>query len=186
MACFLMAPRHYLNQCWLIISGVLWHSPESTNMCSKITPWKFLPHPSGFNELTGVPTAKLCITLEYKYNIWPPVWFWLHAIQNINSLWPHDAVWQHRSGSKLAQVMAWCLIAPSHYLNQCWLIISKVLWQSPESNFTGNVQDIYPWYKFEITNFILQPHLPGVDELTLWSLNKVAAIWETVHSVKIL
>ena len=25
-----------------------------------------------------------------------------------------------RSGSTLAQVMAWCLTAPSHYLNQCW------------------------------------------------------------------
>ena len=34
--------------------------------------------------------------------------------------------WQHRSGSTLAQVMACCLTAASHYLNQCWLIISKV------------------------------------------------------------
>ena len=31
-----------------------------------------------------------------------------------------------RSGSTLAQVMACCLTAPSHYLNQCWLIISKI------------------------------------------------------------
>ena len=23
------APRYYLNQCWLIIRGLLWHSPES-------------------------------------------------------------------------------------------------------------------------------------------------------------
>ena len=27
-----------------------------------------------------------------------------------------------KSGSTLAQVMAWCLMAPSHYLNQWWLI----------------------------------------------------------------
>ena len=27
--------------------------------------------------------------------------------------------------STLVQVMAWCLMAPSHYLNQCWLIISN-------------------------------------------------------------
>ena len=39
---------------------------------------------------------------------------------------PNDAIWRHRSGSTLAQVMACCLKAPSHYLNQCWLIISKV------------------------------------------------------------
>ena len=35
-----------------------------------------------------------------------------------------------RSGSTLAQVMACCLTAPSHYLNQCWLIISEVQWHS--------------------------------------------------------
>ena len=44
----------------------------------------------------------------------------------LNSLRPSDAIWRHRSGSTLAQVMACCLTAPSHYLNQCWLIISKV------------------------------------------------------------
>ena len=35
----------------------------------------------------------------------------------VNSLWSSDAIWRHRSGSTLAQVMAWCLTAPSHYLN---------------------------------------------------------------------
>ena len=34
-----------------------------------------------------------------------------------------------RSGSTLAQVMACCLTATSHYLNQCWLI-SEALWYS--------------------------------------------------------
>ena len=43
---------------------------------------------------------------------------------NFNSLWPSDTIWRQRSGSTLAQVMACCLTAPSHYLNQCWLIIS--------------------------------------------------------------
>ena len=50
----------------------------------------------------------------------------------INSLWPSYAIWWHRSGSTLAQVMACCLAAPSHYLNQCWLVISKVSWHSPQ------------------------------------------------------
>ena len=53
------------------------------------------------------------------------------------------------SGPTLAQVMDWHLMAPSHYLKQCWLIIIEVLWHSPEGNFTGNAQDIYPWYEFE-------------------------------------
>ena len=38
--------------------------------------------------------------------------------------------------SSLVQVMAWSHQAPSHYLNQCWLIIKGVLWHSPECNFT--------------------------------------------------
>ena len=36
------------------------------------------------------------------------------------------------TGSTLVQVMACWLTAPSHYLKQCWRIISKVLWHSPE------------------------------------------------------
>ena len=34
-----------------------------------------------------------------------------------NSLWPRDTIWRHISRSTLAQVMACCLTAPSHYLN---------------------------------------------------------------------
>ena len=51
---------------------------------------------------------------------------WSLHVMSINSLWPRDAVWRHRSGSTLAQVMAWCLIAPSHYLNQCWPVNPSV------------------------------------------------------------
>ena len=34
--------------------------------------------------------------------------------------------------------MACCLAVPSHYLDRCLLIISKVQWHSSESNFTRN------------------------------------------------
>ena len=33
-------------------------------------------------------------------------------------------MWCGRFWSTLVQVMAWCLMAPSHYLNQCWLIVN--------------------------------------------------------------
>ena len=91
IACCLKALSHYLNQYWLIIKDVLWHSHESN-------------------------------------------FTWRGA----NSLWPSDAIWRHRSMSTLAQVMACCLTAPSHYLNQCWLMISEVLWHSPNTNSTEN------------------------------------------------
>ena len=54
----------------------------------------------------------------------------LSRSQCVNSLGPSDAVWRWRSWSTLIQVMACCLTTPSHYLNQCWLITSKVLWYS--------------------------------------------------------
>ena len=60
----------------------------------------------------------------------------------VNSLWSSDAIWRHRSGSILAQVIACCLTAPSHYLNQYWFIISEVFWHSPKSNFTASAAAI--------------------------------------------
>ena len=65
-----------------------------------------------------------------------------------NSLWPSDIIWMHRTGAKWVQLMACCLMAPSHYLDQYWLI-NKVLWHSPEGDFTGNAQDSYSWCRFE-------------------------------------
>ena len=50
-----------------------------------------------------------------------------------DSLWPGGAIQHHRTWSILGQVMACCLRAPNHYLYQCRLIISKVLWHSCES-----------------------------------------------------
>ena len=68
---------------------------------------------------------------------------------HVNSLGPNDAIWRQGSGSTLAQVMAYCLTAPSHYLNQCWLIIRKVQWYSSEDNFTSNISAINHWNKLE-------------------------------------
>ena len=40
--------------------------------------------------------------------------------------------------------------APSHYLNQCWLIFKGVLWRPPEveNNFTRNVHEFNPYHVF--------------------------------------
>ena len=62
-------------------------------------------------------------------------------IDSVNSLWPSasDAIWWHRSGSTLAQVLARFLRAPSHYLNQCWLIINEVQWQHQAITWTSDI-----------------------------------------------
>ena len=39
MACCLAAPSYYLNQCWLIISEVPWHSSEGINYLKKM--WRY-------------------------------------------------------------------------------------------------------------------------------------------------
>ena len=53
----------------------------------------------------------------------------------INSLWPGVTIWWLKSGLPLAQVMACCLTALSHYLNQCSPVINKVQLHSPEDDF---------------------------------------------------
>ena len=42
----------------------------------------------------------------------------MKSSQLINSLWLCGAIWRHRSGSTLAQVITCCLTAPVSYLNQ--------------------------------------------------------------------
>ena len=65
--------------------------------------------------------------------------------QSTKSLWPSDAIWWHRYGSTLAHVMACCLTAPSHYLNQCWPIVNMVQWHSSEGNFTKDTSATNLW-----------------------------------------
>ena len=64
------------------------------------------------------------------------------ALWWLKSLCPNDAIWRHRSGSTWARVMACCLTAPSHYLKQCWFIISKIQLHSSDGNFTRDTSVI--------------------------------------------
>ena len=61
----------------------------------------------------------------------------------INPMWFCDVIYYQRTWSTLVQVMAstsaWCLMAPSHYLNQCW---QDVLWHSPDGNSIEQAQNI--------------------------------------------
>ena len=88
--------------------------------------------------------------------------------RDLNSLWPNDATWWHRAESKLVQVMACCLTAPSHYLNQCWQVISGILWHSPETNSRGIIQLLkISICKLGLKNTLVKlfPHLSGANEL---------------------
>ena len=98
---------------------------------------------SSFNKSPGIPDH----VIHQRGNERNTMWVWLRP--EINSLWPNSVICQHRICSTLFQVMAWCLMAKSHYLYQCWPFISDDLWHSSHGNFTWKAQDIYPWYEFE-------------------------------------
>ena len=78
----------------------------------------------------------------------------------ILSLWPNDAIWRHGTRSTLAQVMACCLTAPSHYLNQCWLILSKV------QKYSLEVHPSITKVSLKITCLKCYSNVPGSNELS--------------------
>ena len=63
----------------------------------------------------------------------------------INTSWLGDVLWWQISES----TSACCLRATNHYLNQYWLLISEVLWHSPESNFTASTQATVLYHEIE-------------------------------------
>ena len=88
----------------------------------------------------------------------------------INLMWASDAIWRHRAWSALAQEMACCLAAPSRYLNQCWLTISRVLWHSPMTDFTKKCSRHASvrknWFEKKYT-FKITSTSPGANELMI-------------------
>ena len=65
---------------------------------------------------------------------------WNRKYLHFDSLAPSDTIC-NRTWPTLVQVMACFLMAPSHSLNQCWLVISEILWYSPLGDCTGNARD---------------------------------------------
>ena len=76
------------------------------------------------------------------------------------SLWPGDAIWRHGTRSTLAHVMACCLTAPSHYLKQCWLIISEIPWHSSQGIILRRCEHTNQQNKIEYCNFKMASRSP--------------------------
>ena len=106
--------------------------------------------------------------MKDKQKITHCIYFFTHqgSTYAINSLEPSDPIWRWRFWSTQAQVMACCLTTPSHYLNQCWLINSKVLWHSSEDDIIGIFEDTNQYTKLKITFLKSHYDLPGANELT--------------------
>ena len=80
-------------------------------------------------------------------------------------MWPIDAIWWHKTGSILVQLMACCLTAPSHYLNQSWLLIHSVVFHRAVSHEMLII--VFPWYDFENYKFEITTTPPKVQWVNL-------------------
>ena len=72
--------------------------------------------------------------------------------QSVNWLISWVVILHHCTWSTLVQIMAWCLVAPSHYLSHCR---HEVLYHSPDGDFTGKAADINHW------NIFVHKHTQG-------------------------
>ena len=109
-------------------------------------------------------------------------------VWQFNSLRPSDAIWRQWSWTTLAQVMACCLTAPSHYLNQCWLIIRGVLWHTSESSFAGIAQGIDSGYEFEkdiLKNIFKSPRGQWVKNTHCIWFTKYISMYECTSRFKL-
>ena len=71
-------------------------------------------------------------------------------VKCLNSLWPSDTLWHHRSGSAVAQLMTCRLTA--HAWTHVLCLISEVLWHSTECSFTASAQVVL-YNEFENDTF---------------------------------
>ena len=74
-------------------------------------------------------------------------------------------IWWHWFGSTLPHIMDWCLTAPSHHLNKCWLIIQGVMCHSPEHKFYKKCSRKYSYHMFGNSTFKITTTSPKTDEL---------------------
>ena len=89
-----------------------------------------------------------------------------------------DTAW-----STLAQVMAWCLTAPSHYLNQCWLIVSTDQWCLSKGNFTRDTPAINEGNQLQFAKKEFLSNLPGANELCMFSICLCTCIKENFAQI---
>ena len=83
-------------------------------------------------------------------------------VQPLNKMFIHcGLVVRHKPYSTLLLVMVCCLTAPSHYPNQFWFIIPRVLLHSPrKGSSTGNAHEINHYNKLDTFKFSSISHWP--------------------------
>ena len=123
----LVAPSHYLNQCWRIVNWTLgdkrqWNFNQNT---------KFFIHENAFENIVCEMVAILSRGRWVNGDLYMIVAAdWTDGVCgciycNWNSI--VKLYVKKRSGSILVQVITCWLMTPNHYLDQCWLIMTEVM-----------------------------------------------------------
>ena len=89
------------------------------------------------------------------------------ASSSVNSLQPSDTMWHCRPWLTLAEVMAYCLMAPSHYLRQCWQIISV---RSSHIPLRAILQEMLKIFILDMSLKIIYLYLPGANQSKYFSV----------------
>ena len=145
--------RVRLTDCILWPHLMTWFSGDYISNYIHCFVWDVIGHPCPtVNGGSTTPTLKL-------RHRWINTSYFFH-VDGITYLCPDPNVGLANFGS---------LTAPSHHLNQCWLIIKSLLWHSPHSYLNRNTHEPNQWYASEIVLLRLVPHLQGASELK-WRL----------------
>ena len=128
-------PKNLIDDMSTLVQLMAWCSQATSPYMIQCRPHLWC-HMAKLNELSEPRTHQF----EINHSITHSLVSWHLYIKSgcrgqwVNSLQPSGTIWWHKSGSTLAQVMACCLTAPRHHLNQSGLIISKVLSHSPDNS----------------------------------------------------
>ena len=69
------------------------------------------------------------------------------------------------------------IMAPRHYPNQCWLLISEVMWHSFEGSVTASAQDTILHSEFENLIFEITTTSPRPSNLNVYFSRHDSSLW---------
>ena len=108
---------------------------------------------SQFSSINNTQQSHCYISCKHVVIVTASLQSWFLFYLRLSKALAYEKTFGLNLGSILVPVMACCLTAPSHYLNQCWLTMKKNLWHSFESKVYLNTEDINPNVVFEIYLF---------------------------------
>ena len=102
----------------------------------------------------------------------------------INSVWLNDTIWQHRSGSTLAQVKACYQKMQSNYLNQCWLIL-HVYFQFRDQLHRKFARSLH---KMSLKNTLIKctSSFRGQSFDAIWFCNNMVLFFRNTHNIHLV